>query len=57
VLHSAEYHGALRKWLSGMLYEDYCYMCGSYTAIDRQTKLCGPCYDRWCASRRVPSAA
>jgi hypothetical protein len=29
--------------------EDYCFGCGAYTAINRLTKMCGRCYDRWYA--------
>jgi hypothetical protein len=31
------------------MYDDYCFRCGCYTAIDRLTKMCKRCYDR-CAT-------
>ncbi len=36
------------------MYEDYCFRCGAYTAINRLTKLCGRCYDRWRADPQTP---
>ena len=37
------------------MYDDYCFRCGVYTAIDRLSKTCRPCFDRWCAGPRRPS--
>jgi hypothetical protein len=37
------------------MYEDYCFGCGTYTAINRLTKMCGRCYDRWCAEPPPPA--
>lgn len=38
------------------MYDDYCFRCGAYTAIDRLTKMCQSCFDRWCGDPGRPGA-